>query len=157
MELLLLPALLLLVYALSRFAAWAHRRSLARRERQLAALVVVADKLPPLQKPPPRTVLVEGCVVISVDYLSRFIAGLRNLVGGRVHTYERLLERGRREALLRMKAAAEAQGAWAVFNLKQESVGIFQGRGALIGSMAFHAYGTALIPRAGQRAPKSEG
>jgi uncharacterized protein YbjQ (UPF0145 family) len=46
---------------------------------------------------------VSGSVVVSVDYFKRFLAGLRTLVGGRVTSYETLLDRARREAILRCK------------------------------------------------------
>ena len=45
-------------------------------------------------------------VVISLDHFKRFLAGLRALVGGRIRSYETLLDRARREALMRMKEAA---------------------------------------------------
>ena len=35
-----------------------------------------------------------GNVVVSVDYFKRFVAHLRMIFGGRVHTYESLLDRG---------------------------------------------------------------
>ena len=45
------------------------------------------------------TTMVTGSIVISLDYFKRVIAGLRGLVGGRIKTYEPLLERARREAM----------------------------------------------------------
>jgi uncharacterized protein YbjQ (UPF0145 family) len=65
--------------------------------------------------------LVTGSVVISLDYFKRVIAGLRGLIGGRIKTYEPLLERARREALLRMAESARAQGYDAVLNVRLET------------------------------------
>jgi uncharacterized protein YbjQ (UPF0145 family) len=59
--------------------------------------------------------------VVSVDYFKRFLAGLRMFFGGRVKSYESLLDRGRREALLRCKEAARAQGYQAVINVRLET------------------------------------
>jgi uncharacterized protein YbjQ (UPF0145 family) len=93
--------------------------------------------------------LVIGSVVVSIDYFKRFLAGLRNLFGGRVTAYETLLDRARREALLRMKEQAEAAGAKLVFNVKYETSSISKGRKDTVGSVEMLAYGTALIPPSG--------
>jgi uncharacterized protein YbjQ (UPF0145 family) len=89
--------------------------------------------------------MVTGSVVISVDYFKRFVAGLRKLVGGRVTTYETLLDRARREAILRMKERAKDLGAYIVFNVKIETASISKGRKQTVGSVEVLAYGTALI------------
>jgi uncharacterized protein YbjQ (UPF0145 family) len=86
-----------------------------------------------------------GSTVVSVDYFKRFLAALRNLFGGRVISYESLLDRARRESLLRMKEQAEELGASMVFNIKYETASISKGRGNTIGSIEVLAYGTALI------------
>ena len=54
--------------------------------------------------------LVSGSAVISVDYFKRILFSLRNIFGGNVKSYESLLERARREALLRMKELARERG-----------------------------------------------
>ena len=36
--------------------------------------------------------LVSGNVVVSVDHFKRFLAGLRNIVGGRLKAYETILD-----------------------------------------------------------------
>ena len=111
-------------------------------------LPAVATKFLPATDLPPRTRLVAGNVVISVDYFKRFVAGLRSLVGGRVIVYETLLDRARREAILRMKEEAKRHGARLVFNVKLETASISKGRKNTIGSVEVLAYGTALIPKA---------
>jgi len=68
------------------------------------------------------TSLVSGSVVIGCDYFKSFIASLRNLFGGNVSVYESVLDRGRREALLRMREYALAKKAHAVINVKIETV-----------------------------------
>lgn len=87
-----------------------------------------------------------GSVVISLDYFKRFLAAMRNIVGGRVKSYESLLDRGRREAILRMKKKAAGFGADVILNLRFETSGIGQvtrKRGS-IGSFEILAYGTAV-------------
>ena len=66
-------------------------------------------------------VLVYGSTVVSVDYFKRFLAGLRALVGGRIVSYEALLDRARREAILRMKESAIKGGYNAVVNVRLET------------------------------------
>lgn len=89
--------------------------------------------------------LVSGSVVISVDYFKRFAALLRNLIGGRLRSYEPLLDRARREAVLRMIEQALAEGYDAVVNVRLEtstvaSGGAGQGRAGV----EMLAFGTAL-------------
>lgn len=134
-------------YGFGRLLEGRHFRSIIEREQQLNALPAIAVKFPPAQLPAPRTRLVCGSVVISVDYFKRFLARLRNIVGGRVKSYESLLDRARREAILRMKEQARAQGATMVFNVKLETASISKGRRQkTIGSVEVLAYGTAVIP-----------
>ena len=45
-------------------------------------------------------------MVISVDYFKRFVAGLRALTGGEVKSFSTLLDRARREAIIRMKQSS---------------------------------------------------
>jgi uncharacterized protein YbjQ (UPF0145 family) len=65
--------------------------------------------------------LATGSVVISVDYFKRFLASLRAIVGGRIRSYEPLLDRARREALLRMIEDARGKGFHAVINVRLET------------------------------------
>ena len=144
-ELIIFLVLMTLGYLVGQTAEKRHYKSIIKRERKLRRLPVVASRFPP-----PGTRLdqrlVTGSTVISVDYFKRFIAGLRNLLGGRVTSYETLLDRARRESLLRMKEQARAMNAEYVFNIKYETASISQGRGNSIGSVEVLAYGTALIP-----------
>ena len=91
--------------------------------------------------------LVAGSAVISVDYFKRLLAGLRALVGGRVKAYESLLDRARREAILRMKE--QAVGADAVVNLRIETTSISKGarKKNTVSTVEALAYGTALYRR----------
>ena len=144
-DLIVFLVLLSLGYGFGRYAENRHYKSIFEREKQLRSIPAVAARIPPLHKQY-KTVLVAGNVVISVDYFKRFIAGLRNLLGGRITSYESLLDRARREALLRMKEEAHKLGAEMVFNIKLETSGIHQGGRNSIGSVEVLAYGTALIP-----------
>ena len=69
---------------------------------------------------------------------------MRAIIGGRVSSYETLIDRARREAILRMKEQAAAKGANYVFNVKMETSSISKGQRDSIGSVEVLAYGTAI-------------
>ncbi len=142
-DLIIFASLLALGYFFGRMAETRHYKSIIKREKALARIPVLATKIPDLSIKPQHTILVTGSVVISVDYFKRFLAGLRNIIGGRVKSYESLVDRARREAILRMKEQARVKGANLIFNVKLETSSISQGRG--IGSVEVLAYGTAFI------------
>jgi uncharacterized protein YbjQ (UPF0145 family) len=143
-DLIIFLVLLSLGYGVGQYAERRHYRSIIEREGRLNALPAIASRYPPIE-PHYEQALVIGSTVISVDYFKRFLAALRNLFGGRVTSYESLLDRARRESLLRMKEQAATLGAAMVFNVKYETASISKGRGNSIGSIEVLAYGTALI------------
>lgn len=139
--------LLIIGYLAGRRAETKHYRSIIAREKALRAILVFPERLPPVIHPAPGSQLVSGSVVVSVDYFKRFVARLRMIIGGRLVSYESLLDRARREAILRMKHEAKALGADQIFNVKFETASISKGASKTIGSVEVLVYGTALIPR----------
>lgn len=128
-----------------------HFRELAVREAELREILVFNERRPPADRAFARGVLVVGSVVIAEDYFKRIAAGLRGLVGGRIAVYESLLDRGRREAIVRMKQEASALGATMIFNVRLETSSLSEdqsGRSPMF-SAEFIAYGTALVPARG--------
>lgn len=112
------PVVLVLVgYIFGRLAERGHYKRLRNEEAELAHVLVFAQrKLPPGARPAGG--MVQGAVVIGQDYFKALLAGLRQIFGGRVSAYETLLDRARREAVIRMKRSADAQGATMVTNIK---------------------------------------
>lgn len=147
LDLIIFLSLLGLGYGFGRYAELKHYKSIIKRENELRSLPVIAAKVPVMSDGPNDSQLVSGNVVISVDYFKRFISVLRNLVGGRVTSYESLLDRARREAILRMKEQAQDIGASLIFNIKLETASIHKGSRRQIGSVEVLAYGTAIIPQ----------
>jgi uncharacterized protein YbjQ (UPF0145 family) len=98
-----------------------HYESIRRRERELQMLPAVTFRQIPSTWAVDAVGVVSGSVVVSVDYFKRFLAGLRTLVGGPIQSYETLLDRARREAILRCKEDARARGFQAVVNLRLET------------------------------------
>ncbi len=147
-DLIIFLTLLASGYFFGRIAEARHFKSIREREKQYQQLLTFSERFPPSHIGRVNSELVGGNVVISVDYFKRIVAGLRGIVGGRVITYESLLERARREAILRMKEAAKAKGANMVVNVKLETASISKGKQQQVGSVEVYAYGTALIPKA---------
>ena len=134
-------------YTAGSLAEKRHYRSIIKREKELLKLAVVTAEG---SFPPGRvqeSAIVTGSVVISIDYFKRILAMLRNIFGGRVKSYESLVDRARREAILRMKESAKKQGATMIINMRLETATI--GRNAnqkkSVGSIEAIAYGTAII------------
>jgi uncharacterized protein YbjQ (UPF0145 family) len=124
-----------------------HFRSLIEREKATVNMPVVNLKKPELMLDPKRQIesveLVSGSVVVSVDYFKVVSASLRNLVGGTVRSFETLVDRGRREAILRMKESAGSPDI--IMNLRVETSSIGKGiSGQGVGSIEVYAYGTAV-------------
>jgi uncharacterized protein YbjQ (UPF0145 family) len=125
----------------------AHYAEIRRREAALVSLPVRAeaemeDGSSPLPADPSlETQIVSGNVVVANDYFKTFVASLKTIVGGRLTSYESLMDRARREAVLRMKEQAKAWGATEVLGMRLESTFV-----EALG-LEVMAYGTAVRPR----------
>jgi len=142
-ELMLVMTLLVIAYFIGGHREKRHYKSIIGRELELNVLPAVSTKTIPMGHYEQQ--LVMGNVTISVDYFKRFLATLHAFFGGRVTSYETLIDRARREALLRMKEAAQDKNAQLVLNVKYETSSIYKGSGRSVGSVEVLAYGTALI------------
>ncbi len=146
-DMIMFLTLMVIGYGMGTWAEKRHYRSIEQREKELIKLAVVtAEGSFPDGKVADST-LVSGSVVISIDYFKRLLAILRNIFGGRVKSYESLVDRARREAILRMKEQAKEQGAGMIINMRLETATI--GRSAnkkkRVGSIEAFAYGTAIV------------
>jgi uncharacterized protein YbjQ (UPF0145 family) len=140
-------ALLSAGYVFGRYNERRHFRSIQEREQALRELLVFSERFPPVQPQPVDCLLVVGSCVVAFDYFKSFVANLRNLFGGRLTSYESLLDRARREALLRMKQEAADMGATLIINVKIETTSISGDDPGGQGAVEVMAYGTALVPR----------
>ena len=114
-------AIIMVAYLAGSWLERKHFASIIAREDDLHGFPLLTfEDLPP-DWSVRSSELVSGSIVVSLDYFKRIIAGLRALVGGRVKTYEPLLERARREAVLRMADEARALGYHAVINVRLET------------------------------------
>lgn len=136
-------------YGMGSYFERRHYTSIEKREKELIHLPVITTKWEPKDSQSQHTELVTGSVVISIDYFKRLLAILRNIFGGNVISYESLVDRARREAILRMKEKALAKGANRVVNLRLETsaIGNSANQKRHVGSVEVVAYGTAFIKR----------
>ncbi len=135
--------LIALGYFFGRMAENRHYRSIQKREQAFLSLPTTSSKKPMSEIEHIRHAqLVQGNVVISVDYFKRFLATLRNIFGGTIQAYETLLDRARREAVLRLKESCPE--ADQIINLRLETSSISKGDSERIGSVEVLAYGTAI-------------
>lgn len=139
--------LLILGYAVGSITEKNHYKSIEEREKKTLPLPVVnMKKVEDILKPGKKIAsaeLVTGSVVVSIDYFKRILASLKNLVGGNVRSYETLIDRGRREAILRMKEAADSPDIIMNLRIETSTIGRSANRNS-IGSIEVLAYGTAL-------------
>ena len=134
--------LLALGYGVGSYIEKKHFKSIREREEAIKYLPTIMLKRPLNLEDITEFKLVNGEVVISIDYFKKFVASLINIFGGGMSSYETLLDRARREAILRMKA--DAKGASEVINVRIETSSIYKGAKQNIGAVEIFAYGTAI-------------
>lgn len=144
-ELIVALVLIALGYFRGRRNERVHLADLKRREAELHNILVFATRYPPLGRGTLDPTLVSGCVVLAADYFKMFVAGLRKLVGGRFNAFETLVDRARREAVLRMKEQAQAAGCDMIFNVRVETTQINNGARGGSSTVEVFAYGTAFV------------
>jgi uncharacterized protein YbjQ (UPF0145 family) len=122
-----------------------HYRSLRVRENASRRFLAITFPYVPEDQTVVAAELVTGSVVVSIDHFKRFLAGLRMLFGGRVTSYETLLDRGRREAIMRLKENSRKRGFQAVVNVRLETSRLASSRGDKgTAGVEVLAFGTAL-------------
>ncbi len=144
----LIFALLLLLFAFStgEMIERRHYKDIRSREQRWKRFPAITFKRIPSGWEVEDSEMVYGNVVISVDHFKRFLAGLRGIFGGRIKSYESLMDRARREALLRLKKDAMDKGFDAIVNVRLETTRMANARrnGEGTAGLEVLAYGTGL-------------
>ena len=83
--------------------------------------------------------LVQGNTIRARNIGRDIVAGLRNIVGGEVTEYTRLMAESREQAIARMVEQAESMGANAVVGMRFVTSMVMTGASELL------AYGTAVV------------
>lgn len=88
--------------------------------------------------------LVSSSVVLGCDHFKSFVASLKGLFGGNISVYESVMDRGRREAILRIREQALRQRANILVNVKIETVMLSPLGTSEHPQVCVTAYGTAI-------------
>ena len=140
---LIIPLVLLVLGCfLDKLAEARHYRSLRLREASTSEQPALTLDAVPFARPVERVEIAAGSVVISIDYFKRFLASLRMLFGGEMSSYSSLIDRARREALLRMKESCTDADLF--INTRLETATISRGKSDSIGCVEVVAYSTAI-------------
>lgn len=115
-----------------------HLRELDQREKQFAHIRIDTNRF---VETTAYGQMISSNVVISHDYFKYVLATIRNFFGGRLVSYESVVERARREAVVRLKQEAHAMGANQIMGVRLSTTELeMQG-----GMVEVFAYGTAII------------
>ncbi len=142
-------ALIGLGYLVGHWREQSHLKSLAVREEALGHIVVTDLKTVADPETAASGCMVMGEAVIATDYFKSIATQLRNLVGGEMKSMQSLVDRARREAIVRMLEQADRAGASEVHNVRLETSNIRSAtskKKAAI-SVEMLAFGTAIVRR----------
>jgi uncharacterized protein YbjQ (UPF0145 family) len=120
-----------------------HYKSIVERESRFRSQPALSTKESGFPGPVRSASLATGSVVISVDHFKRFLSGFRMFFGGEVRSYSSLIDRARREAVLRMKESQPDAHAYINTRLETSTISSTSGNEG-IGTIEVLAYGTAV-------------
>lgn len=83
--------------------------------------------------------MVSGSTIKTKNVGKDIGAGLKSLVGGKLGSYEKLMEEARQDSMAAMIAQAEALGANAIVGVRYESTQVAAGAAEIL------VYGTAIV------------
>jgi uncharacterized protein YbjQ (UPF0145 family) len=140
----LLPILATIVFGfIGSYVERKHYAAIRSREAATAGLPIIVSKTLEAGRVVRDAHLVFTAVVISHDHFKRFLANLRSIFGGRIRSYDTLMDRARREALLRLKE--QCPDASLIANLRLETSTLSKNRGNRgVVAVEVIAYGTAI-------------
>ena len=144
-DLLLIIVILGVTYATGSIIEKNHFKKIRQREIALVKKPVVTfGKKLTTSKKIKNVELVTGEAAISGDYFKTFVSAFRNFFGGRMVSFESIMERARREAVLRMRE--KAKNADIIVNLRLETamLNTEDNNNNQLPKVSVIAYGTAI-------------
>jgi len=124
-------------FGFGRYNEGKHFRYLDEQEQRLAYIRVNNSRFAVSEY---SGQMISSNVVISHDYFKYAIANVQNMLGGRLTSYESVVERARREAIVRLKLEAEKIGATQIMGIRLSTTEL----GMQGGMVEVFAYGTAI-------------
>ena len=137
--------LLGLGFGVGRVTEKRHFKRLIARELEYKGVFITnLSRLPQADLQSPGTMVTGECV-IATDYFKSFVAKLKKIIGGELRIYLSLMDRSRRESIIRLVENAKAQGFDAVCNIRFVSADVGGSTSSRKGStmVAIIASGTA--------------
>ena len=136
-------------YVVGRWREQSHLKSLAVREEALGHIMVTDLKTIADPRTAASGCLVMGEAVIATDYFKSIATQLRNLIGGEMKSMQSLVDRARREAIVRMLEQADRAGAPEVHNVRLETSNIRSATSRKKAGISVEmlAFGTAVVRR----------
>jgi len=120
-----------------------HYASILEREERYKNIVVLSDKdLKRVKNVSPDALMIMEWTVVSIDAFKKLMAGFVNIFGGRMKAYESLVDRARREAILKVKQRAVEGWYNAIWNLRLETSSISKNAKKAVGAVEALAYAT---------------
>lgn len=108
-----------------------------KKERGMLMIIVTTDFIPEYEITELKG-FVRGSTVHSKNIGRDILAGLRNIVGGEIKDYTKMMDEARQVAIGRMIEHAEEKEADAIINVRLETSNVMGGASEII------AYGTAV-------------
>ena len=133
---------LIVTWLIGRTLEKKHYQQIKEREAQWLHVPAVNAVHVHDMQPVESAELVVGVVVVSVDYFKRWLSSFRKIFGGEMKSYSSVIDRGRREAILRMKEACPDADLF--LNCRLQTSTISNGKGEATGCAEVLAYGTAI-------------
>lgn len=140
-ELIIFIALLWAWYGFWSYAEKSHFKKIKQKEKELKEIVVLSKhdaKVLNLEW----AELLTWNIVLSIDYFKKFIAWFINFFGWRMTVYESILDRARRDTIVKIKQKAKDKWFNAIANLRLETSSISKGRKNQVWSIEVLAYAT---------------
>lgn len=117
-----------------------HWRELKEKEQQLSHISIDTNRFVYSEI---AGQFISSNVVISHDYFKYIIANIHNFLGGRLTSYESVIDRARREAIVRLKQEAVRHGADKIMGVRLSTTEL----GMQGGMVEVFAYGTAIFTK----------
>ena len=128
-----------------RLAEKRHYKSIHRREKLHVHVPASTTDAIPEGQIVAKAELAVGSVVVSVDHFKRFLSKFRMFVGGELGSYAPLIDRGRREAILRMREQVPSADAFLNCRLQTSTISSGNAQQNQLGTVEVVAYGTAIF------------
>lgn len=123
--LLFLSLMFLIVPAFTgRYFERKHLRELGEREKRLFGSMIIHNRRYPYSKGELQARMYSGEVVIAADRFKTWLARWRQLIGGKMGSLAPVVERARREALLRAAERAKSDGYTELGNIRYNTASL---------------------------------